>query len=323
MNRVLLLGAGFSRNWGGPLASEMFDNLLQQPEISSDDDLKRVLWQHRDCGAFENALAQVQQDFRNNQSNSIYKKRLEAFQAAINRIFADIDRGFGTLSTWEFTNQRERMLIGALVKFDAIFSLNQDLLFERFYFNDNVVLESQQRWNGVLTPGVKETRDSAFPYNPGKSIWTPLPPSEFKVGDRFQPYFKLHGSWRWDDGSGRQLMVMGASKALAIRGHPILSWYNKELEVRLKGDTRLMVIGYGFSDPHINSKILDAATGGSLKMFIIDPLGVDAPDKTRHLPIRLPNPFQHVIQGTSTRSLKEIFGTDAVAHINVMRFLEP
>jgi hypothetical protein len=75
----------------------------------------------------------------------VYKQRLDAFQAAIDRIFSDMDRGFATYPSWEFTNQRERMMLSALVKFDAIFSLNQDLLFERFYFNHNVLLESLQR----------------------------------------------------------------------------------------------------------------------------------------------------------------------------------
>ena len=158
MNRILLLGAGFSRNWGGPLASEMFDGLLQQPEISGDSELKHILWDHKDTGGFENALAQVQQNFRNNSAIPEYKRRLDAFQAAIDRVFLDMDRVFATLPSWEFTDQRERMLLAALVKFDAIFSLNQDLLFERFCFNGNVMLESQQqRWNRVIVPGVKRS----------------------------------------------------------------------------------------------------------------------------------------------------------------------
>jgi hypothetical protein len=321
MNRVLLLGAGFSRNWGGPLASEMFDHLLQEPEIASESDLKQSLWLHKDGGGFENALAQVQQDFRNNPSSPEYKRRLDGFQAAINRIFADMDRGFGTLPSWEFTNQRERMLIGTLVKFNAIFSLNQDLLFERFYFNDNVMLESRQAWIGVIAPGVREMRDGSFPYDPGKSTWSPLPNAQFKVENRFQPYFKLHGSWRWNDGTGQQLMVMGASKALTIRGHPVLTWYQQEFEARLQGDTRLMVIGYGFNDPHINETLLKVAHGGQLKMFIIDPLGVDAANPDRNLKLQRPNPFKNVIHGASKRSLREIFGSDAVAHIAVARFL--
>ncbi|HEY5338605.1 MAG TPA: SIR2 family protein [Rhizomicrobium sp.] len=323
MNRVLLVGAGFSRNWGGPLASEVFDGLLQQPEINGDSSLKKILWDHKDAGGFENALAQVQQDVRNNASVPGYRRRLDGFQAAIDRIFSDMDRGFAARPSWEFTNQRERMLLATLVKFDAIFSLNQDLLFERFYFNDNVMLESRQTWNGVIAPGVRETRDNSFPYDPGKSRWTPLPSSEFKVEDRFQPYFKLHGSWHWNDGTGQQLMVMGASKALTISGHPILSWYQTEFARRLRGDTRLMIIGYGFNDPHINETILTAAQGGGLKLFIIDPLGVDVANPDRNLPLQRQNPFKDVIHGASKRSLSEIFGSDAVAHITVTRFLEP
>lgn len=321
-NRILLLGAGFSRNWGGPLASEMFDSLLQQPEVNVDAQLRQILWQHKDAGGFENGLAQVHQDFRNNTVVPEYRRRLDAFQTSIDRVFADMDRGFSARPSWEFTNQREQMLLGALVKFGAIFTLNQDLLFERFYFNDNVMLESRQRWNGVIMPGVREQHDGSFPYDPGKSRWTPLPKSDFKVEDRFQPYFKLHGSWRWDDGTGQQVMVMGASKALVINRHPVLAWYQSEFERRLRGDTRLMVIGYGFNDPHINDTLLKVAEAGTLQMFIIDPLGVDVAHPDRNLPLKRQNPFQNVIRGSSRRSLGEIFGSDTVAHIGITRFLD-
>lgn len=43
MNRVLLIGAGFSRNWGCPLAKEVFDHLLMFPEIRDDPVLKAML----------------------------------------------------------------------------------------------------------------------------------------------------------------------------------------------------------------------------------------------------------------------------------------
>jgi hypothetical protein len=322
MNRILLLGAGFSRNWGAPLASDMFDSLIQQPEISGEAELTRILWEHKDSGGFENALAQVQQDFRNNPSVPEYRQRLDAFQRAIDRIFSDMDRGFATYPSWEFTNQRDRQLLAALVKFNAIFTLNQDLLFERFYFNSSVMLESVQRWSGVVTPGVRESRDGSFPYDPAKSRWRPLGISEFKVEHRSQPYFKLHGSWRWEDNAGQQLMVMGGSKAMSISGYPVLDWYQQEFERRLSGDTRLMVIGYGFHDQHINETILDVARNGGLRLFLIDPAGVDAANPTRHLQVRGPNPFKELIRGASNRSLSEIFGSDPVAHISVTKFLE-
>ena len=117
-------------------------------------------------------------------------------------------------------------------------------------------------------------------------------------------------------------MVMGASKALVISGHPILSWYQSEFERRLRGDTRLMVVGYGFNDRHINETILRAADAGELKLFIIDPLGVDVANPDRNLPLKRQNPFKDVISGSSRRSLREIFGSDGVAHIGVTRFLD-
>ena len=321
-NRILLLGAGFSRNWGGLLASEIFNALLQRSEVINDPHLKNLLWDHKDSGGFENALAQVQQDFRNNPAVPDYKQRLDAFQAAIDHIFGGMDRGFSKISSWEFTNERDQTLLSTLIQFDAIFTLNQDLLFERFYIGDQIMLESRQRWMGVKIPGITEHRDGSVPHDVGKSRWAPLPKSEFKIDERYQSYFKLHGSWRWDDGAGRELLVMGGSKATTINGHPILAWYFNEFEHRLRGDTRLMVIGYGFNDPHINNAILKVAEDGALQMFIIDPRGVDVSHPDRNLRLKGSNPFQNVIRGSSIRTLREIFGSDAVEHIRVKEFLD-
>lgn len=65
------------------------------------------------------------------------------------------------------------------------------------------------------------------------------------------------------------------------QSHQVLKWYFAEFQRYLAmGATRLMVIGYGFNDLHINTALLDAAPKG-LKIFIIDPFGVDA--GTRHV----------------------------------------
>ena len=58
MNNVLLLGAGFSRNWGGWLAPEVFEYLLGCPEV--DEELRSLLWKHKDQGGFEAALGELQ-----------------------------------------------------------------------------------------------------------------------------------------------------------------------------------------------------------------------------------------------------------------------
>jgi hypothetical protein len=254
--------------------------------------------------------------------------RLDRFQMAITEIFADMEHGFAVRPSWEFQPEdRHRTIANALVKFDAIFTLNQDLLFQRYYLNEqtfDISLETNQRLLRCCIPGMKETRDSPapYPYDIGRSTWTPLPSSEFKVPERFQPYFKLHGSYRWYDGTGKNLMVIGGNKSVAIQSHQVLKWYFSEFQRYLgMGATRLMVIGYGFNDPHINNALLEAAPKG-LKMFIIDPLGVDAADPTRNLPIRMPNPFKDVIETASNRRLSDTFGSNAVEHNRVMKFFQ-
>jgi CHASE2 domain-containing sensor protein len=60
----------------------MFNWLLARPEVSGDDQLKRCLWDHQRAGGFENALAQIQNDFLTS-PNPERKDRLDRFQAAL------------------------------------------------------------------------------------------------------------------------------------------------------------------------------------------------------------------------------------------------
>ena len=144
-----------------------------------------------------------------------------------------------------------------------------------------------------------------------------------------QPYFKLHGSSNWiDANNGRRLLVMGGNKATTIAQHPILKWnYQRFEEYLAKPSVRLMVIGYSFGDHHINQAIAEAADRGTLRLFVIDPLGVDVLDKNRSAPIPGPDPLftrlqPHII-GASRRTVREIFGNDRVEHAKVIRFFTP
>jgi hypothetical protein len=81
MKHVLLLGAGFSRNWGGWLASEVFEYLLGTKQVAQNDYLKNLLWKNKDRGGFEAALTEVQtQAVMSQGPNS--RVQLDAFQAA-------------------------------------------------------------------------------------------------------------------------------------------------------------------------------------------------------------------------------------------------
>lgn len=61
MKHLLLLGAGFSRNWGGWLASEAFEYLLGCPEVLREAHLRDLLWKHQESSdGFEGALEELQ-----------------------------------------------------------------------------------------------------------------------------------------------------------------------------------------------------------------------------------------------------------------------
>jgi hypothetical protein len=118
---------------------------------------------------------------------------------------------------------------------------------------------------------------------------------------------------------------MGGNKAVEINQYPLLAWYHKKFAEYLARGTRLMVIGYSFSDHHINQAIMTAADNGNLRLFIIDPQGVDVLNKQdpRHiqqhetdLMARL-NPY---IIGASRWSLSTTFASDRVEYGRLTRF---
>jgi hypothetical protein len=318
MNYVLLLGAGFSRNWGGWLANETFEYLLGCPQI--DTGIRQLLWKHRRSGGFEVALADLQEEYFR-RKDAISEQNLRKLQDPIAAMFADMDKGF-TKIKFEFDNDVQFSIRSFLFQFDAIFSLNQDLLMERHYVPDR---GPSGRWSGVDIPGMQPvSKVEGYPVKISTGKWTPKPSPAMLQGN-LQPLIKLHGSSNWSDESGQPILVMGGSKASIIGQYPILKWYHDRFqEYLLLPNTRLLVIGYSFGDSHINHTIIGAAGRGSLSLFIIDPLGLDVIDENRthamYTPGTLVGTLQNYVIGASRRSLRDIFGGDRVEHAKVMRF---
>ena len=77
-------------------------------------------------------------------------------------------------------------------------------------------------------------------------------------------------------------------------------------------DTRLVVIGYSFSDHHTNRMILEAAARGRLKMFVVHPEGRGSLVKQRNAMIPPPEPLRDDIPslGESSRPLSTTFKDD-------------
>lgn len=331
MSDLLLLGAGFSRNWGGWLATEAFEHLLGSPEVVQDPSLRKLLWKHQARGGFEEALAELQSAFDRDPRS--VEGPLMALQSAVSRMFADMNAAFMSAVEWQFGQQHVERQIGTfLTRFDAIFTLNQDLLLEHHYANDNIALIGKRRHAGAELPGMSRIapQEPLHAHSWSRATWVPADSGAFKADPKLQPIYKLHGSSNWTRSDGKPLLIMGGAKIRAIGQTPILNWYATEFERRLaeKG-AKLMVIGYGFRDEHINAAIAKAVAGG-LKLFIVAPEGAELAHRgnpTRQSgQIAAPTPEEAMLEealiGASRRTLRETFGADDAEFNKVMRFFE-
>jgi hypothetical protein len=78
-----------------------------------------------------------------------------------------------------------------------------------------------------------------------------------------------------------------------------------------------MVIGYSFSDAHINDAIATGLKAG-LKLFVVDPCALDVLKKDPRV-----GAARSQLIGFSPRSMSNIFGGDRVAHARLSKFFEP
>ena len=323
MNYVLLLGAGFSRNWGGWLAPEAFEYLLGTPQISNEPAYRALLWKHFESGGFENAIAEVQAAYKS--SPHANQKRLDDFQFAVVQMFADMNRRFRTQQAGEAWPRLELFLD----RFDAIFTLNQDLLLEMFYLHRVGQSDRHRKWKGAVMPGVGHLGpDPNIGGDDWAQRWEPEDSKAFSIPDGRQPFFKLHGSSNWFK-KGQPLLILGGRKAEEIRLNPVLDGYFEALQHRVGlPDTRLMVIGYGFRDSHVNAVLRLAAEKGAMQMFVIDPAGsglARSINETRTKGVigsktEVEELFEVALIGASRRPLKEIFGGDMIEYDKVEQF---
>lgn len=323
--KYLLIGAGFSRNWGGWLASEVFEYLIGLREVRADSQVIELLWQHRHSGGFEGALSELQATVLRDSNNNSASHSLQVLEAAVMRMFSDMNSAFVSQSFDLGADIRS-----FLARFDAIFSLNQDLLLERQYMKGVFQgTNPKKAWNGAYLPGVTPPYDLQE-FDPGRwltEFWRVPETVPNKLQDRIQPIIKLHGSslWRRDEDQ-HGVLIIGGEKAGAISRDPLLTWYNALFEKMLKdANADLMIVGYGFQDAHINQTLQEAGEAG-LGMFNINPLGSEAWTTQRNIiPHSRPekNFLKPFLIGESRRPVIEAIDSAAAEHKKVLRFFDP
>jgi hypothetical protein len=214
MTLILLTGAGFSRNWGGWLASEAFEYLLGREEVGGD--LRRRLWKDKIKGkGFEDTLADLQHSFKSYQREAD-RAELNGFRAALSAMFAEMNESFSR-TQFEFTNDVNLSISKLLSTFDFIFTLNQDLLLEHHYVGqDNLFGTGITRCE---VPGLTLANPAPHGYSHDAKVAKRKPiDGGFRVEPSIQPYFKLHGSSNWLKANGDSLLRDGPAMPLSRRG---------------------------------------------------------------------------------------------------------
>ena len=268
MNSVLLTGAGFTKTFGGYLASEMWAAIFNQPEVQESQTLLQGMRDEIDYEKFYDYI----------QSQGEERDKI-ALSFAVRRAFKEMEDNLtelqGTKASLAYSccaSFMSRIIQRQTPSF--IFTLNQDLFFERFHKTDKI----------TRIPGLFHSK--WFAMEQGGRWWDshygmPMPTETevegcrnemSRVGYAQVAYIKLHGSYGWvtnEDGS--DVMVMGTSKDRLIRSEPLLKWYFSIFEEVVNGpNTNLLTIGYGFRDEHINAAIVKAMKNG-LRLFVISP----------------------------------------------------
>lgn len=88
-------------------------------------------------------------------------------------------------------------------------------------------------------------------------------------------YVKLHGSYGWKTNKGDPIVIVGTNKTKRMDRFPILKWQLELFEKVLnQGNMKLLVIGYGFMDEHINKRIFEAISNKELRLFILSTQGI-------------------------------------------------
>jgi hypothetical protein len=308
LGHFLLIGAGFSRNWDGPLSDEIAGSLLG--EFQDDAEIASALRR----GPFEDAFQGFQAPSPSNPAGP----RLKRFQDAVTALFQRLNKTFIN-KKFEFGN--DLSVKRFLARFDSIFSLNQDLLLEIHYVQTFV---PQGKWTSVVQPGVHwvPPPPDTGPYDLTMCKWVANPNSAAGQGD--QPFYKLHGSSNWQTESGEPLLIMGNGKTGAIQRFSVLRDYHEQFAARLnEQNAKLMVIGYSFQDEHINAVIERASREHGLGTYIVDLRGREVliDPKMERLTIRPKRNIEDIkLIGEFRRPLSAVFGGDIYAHGELMRF---
>ena len=264
-NRIILTGAGFTKNFGGFLANEMWSHIFNNPHIQNSSILRSELQNNFD---FESVYSNIIDNPR------IQDSEKEKIKEAVLGAYTKLDNA---IKGWKFNSDgpypvNRYGLAKLLGLFNGggdeqgfFFTLNQDLFMERIF---GYSCPGVPKFSSELYRGAEVLKQNDFISLPYENVENAI-----ISGIRSHAglaYIKLHGSYGWKSANGSTQLVIGKNKVGSIGTEPVLKYYFDLFEAAIKqGSKKLLIIGYGFQDQHINEVLLDGVKNHSLKIYII------------------------------------------------------
>lgn len=268
---ILLTGGGFSHNFGAPLASELWATIMNHGAVQSARRVRDAVLSDFD---FESVYHRIMSGDYSPEEKAAMARGVEDAYAYVDEIVRSW--GFRADSPYPVNVYKVQELIARFAGTKAepgfFFTLNQDLFVERHYYNGERphLPGIRPRMNNWFTTHFTERiQDQDYVTLPGSEAVQ----NEAALFERAGFYYlKLHGSANWRSADGTRRMVIGQGKETQIHNEPLLSKYFEVFtRVLSEGDRRLLVIGYGFRDSHVNRIIGNALQKHGLRLFVMTP----------------------------------------------------
>lgn len=263
---MVLTGAGFTKNFGGFLGSEMWSQIFNDTAIQDSPKLRELLQDNYDFEAIYSEVldraqySQEEKDIIKNVIRNAYKRLDDTIK----------DWRFTTDSAYPVNIYGLGDLLGKTImssgKPSMFFTLNQDLFVERRWGHPSPGV--QRFASDFYNMSTRELKQNEFVALPRESV-------EEKVTMGMSShngihYIKLHGSYGWKSSDGADQLVIGTNKESLIQKEPLLNCYYQMFQNAIQeGDKKLLVIGYGFRDKHINLALLNGVKNRGLKLYLI------------------------------------------------------
>ena len=330
VKRTILTGAGFTKNFGGYLAHEINDKVLSDPNIVRCKKLHDLIQNEFN---YEDALSVVKQP-------DYTKEEVQFLRQAVKHVYSRQDV---EVTNWNADSQNVGKFKSPAILTNFImrafrFEGSQDSAY-MFTTNQDVFVEAciridhKHQFRPISVPGIS-SGDWGIPagYHPRSGfnrIQVEDTTSNVNAIDFRQKvnYIKLHGSANWDTHDG-DLLVIGRSKEDDIAASPLLKTYHEKFSsVCNLQDMRMLAVGYGFCDGHINRRIADGIKNG-LKLWVWDVMSrQDWMRKMRSSDVQNGIEILGAVEGYMSDDFSRIFYGNSISKfdfdLTLDRFLNP